>query len=247
MRVFVKLFGSDISSKRAALLLEKTRDKQIRFSRILCDDDAFVLHDSDEGIIARRGSFSRKHFHELELWEKSLLVVAYVVVVILRNDDDDEYAGKDDEQKSRLGIIKSQFVVVKISIFNGIEFGEECNHEAVVFRATAKSCRSPGRSRERWDAQIPESHRAGVVARVGLYRDVLVRADWNFVSGVERTGLFRRAYYWADNSRWWRDDSGFCPRRRPESVLDGGARVRVFSAGDWRRDVFRVGVREETF
>ena len=216
------------------------------------DDDAFVSRDSDEGIVVvvviarRRGSVSRKHVHAFEVVRgKSQRVVVYVVVVIPWNDDD-EYAGEDDEQKSRLGIIESEFVVVKI-IFDGIEFGEECNHEAVVFRATAKSCRSPGRSRERWDAQVPESHRAGVVKRVGLYRDVLVRADWNFVSGVERTGLFRRAYYWADNSRWWRDDSGFCPRRRPESVLDGGARVRVFSAGDWRRDVFRVGVREETF
>ena len=207
-------------------------NRETLLSHSLCDDenDAFVSHDSDdEGIerIIHESSF-------VAIREKSLFVVVGGGVVVIVREDDDECD------------VKRSPIVVKI-IFDGIEFGEECNHEAVVFRATAKSCRSPGRSRERWDAQVPESHRAGVVKRVGLYRDVLVCADWNFVSGVERTGLFRRAYYWADNSRWWRDDSGFCPRRRPESVLDGGARVRVFSAGDWRRDVFRVGVREETF
>ena len=56
--VFVKLFGSDVSSKRAALFGKKakTTDKQRDASlRILCDDDddAFVLHDSDDEGIER--------------------------------------------------------------------------------------------------------------------------------------------------------------------------------------------------
>ena len=54
--VFVKLFGSDVSSKRAALFGKK-RDKQ-RYASLtysLCDDenDAFVSHDSDDEAIER--------------------------------------------------------------------------------------------------------------------------------------------------------------------------------------------------
>ena len=53
----MKLFGSDVSSKRAALFGKsraKTTDKQTRALRYAFsrddDDDAFVLHDSEEGI-----------------------------------------------------------------------------------------------------------------------------------------------------------------------------------------------------
>ena len=59
MRVFVKRFGSDVSSKKGCFLKsrEKTTDRRERFdarvSRDDDDDDAFLLHHSDEGNIER--------------------------------------------------------------------------------------------------------------------------------------------------------------------------------------------------
>ena len=60
MRVFVKRFGSDVSSKKGCSLKsrEKTTDDRresfdARVSRDDDDDDAFLLHHSDEGNIER--------------------------------------------------------------------------------------------------------------------------------------------------------------------------------------------------
>ena len=56
--VFVKLFGSDVSSKKGCSLKsrEKTTDRRERFDARVSrddDDDAFLLHHSDEGNIER--------------------------------------------------------------------------------------------------------------------------------------------------------------------------------------------------
>ena len=71
-------------------------NRETLLSHSLCDDDendAFVLHDSDDEGIERIHESS-----SFAIREKSLFVVVVVVVVILRWDDDENDDDDDDDE-----------------------------------------------------------------------------------------------------------------------------------------------------